>query len=157
MSRGGAGGQGEIGLFRACVAGWARHNAARCAWMLLLAARQEVAKKRAKTFPLGTPLAGAQTTLRWRSTHICAELCKFRSCVGVLMIKRQHGSSTHDAKAKVFAMCYAPLLAQISNKNGKAKTFANSKPILGVRYMRPRWRTFAKTKTPAVHRQNGGQ
>ena len=30
-------------------------------------------------------------------------------------------------------MCYAPLLSQFLSKDGKAKTLANSKPILGVR------------------------
>jgi len=34
-------------------------------------------------------------------------------------------------KTKVFAMCYAPPLAQISNKNGIAKTFANASPSAG--------------------------
>ena len=45
-------------------------------------------------------------------------------------------------------MCYAPLFAQNSNKNGIAKTFANSKPICGVGYMPRRWRTLARQKAP---------
>ena len=47
----------EKRFFADCAAGRARHIAARLAQVLLLAARQEVTKKRAKTFPLGTPLA----------------------------------------------------------------------------------------------------
>ena len=42
-------------FFADCVAGRARHNAARCAFILLLGISQEVAKKETQAFPLGTP------------------------------------------------------------------------------------------------------
>ena len=38
-------------------------------WMLLLGARQEVTKKRAKTFPLGTPLALPLFKEGWGERH----------------------------------------------------------------------------------------
>ena len=62
--------------------------------------------------------------------------------------RKGHASS----EAKVFAMCYAPCVSKnfmlYVGPYGIAKNLANSKPILGVRYMRPRWRTLAKAKSP---------
>ena len=72
------------------------------------------------------------------------------------MEKCEHERRTQATIAKDFALCYAPDFAQISNKNGMAKIFANGKAVCGVRYMPRRWWTLAETKIPAVHRQNGG-
>jgi hypothetical protein len=67
--------------------------------MLLLAARQEVTKKRAKTFPLGTPLA----------------MPLFKACLGEkhrsFFCIARHAATTSGryAKAKSFAGCQGVL------------------------------------------------
>jgi hypothetical protein len=58
-----------------------------------------------------------------RSTHICANRYKFRFCVGVLMVKRQHGSSTQNTIAKVFIDFYAPCVKRNFKRDGKQKLF----------------------------------
>jgi len=75
-------------------------------------------KKGAKGFPLGTPVR-AQTTLRYHFAHVCAKVSRFSFC--------EHGfkkaALTEEVRKqeckKFFAMCYAPLFAQIFSKNGK--------------------------------------
>ena len=73
--------------------------------------------------------------------------------------RKGHASS----EAKVFAMCYAPCVSKnfmlYVGPYGIVKNLANSKPILGVRYMRPRWRTLAKAKAPPfiVERREAGR
>jgi len=41
-------------------------------------------------------------------------------------LRCEHGSNTQHAKAKAFAACNALDFAQVSNKTGKQKSFANS-------------------------------
>ena len=113
--------------------------------MLLLAARQEVTKKRAKPFPLGSPLAGAKTVGDKRlqcfgeDKHIqtlrlqVKETCK-------------HGRRTQHTKQKILSCATHFVLAGISSRNGKAKILASGKPICGVGYMPRRWRILAERR-----------
>ncbi len=79
---------------------------------------------------------------------------------------REAGCASVSAQSKNFSLPQQTQTAtQAAAQTGRrgadpygiAKAIAESKPILGVRYMRPRWRTLAETKIPAVHRQNGGR
>ena len=85
----------------------------------------------------------AKRSRRCRSAPLFAKMCKFSPCVGAWKSKHQHESSAQAIKQKLLPSATRLLFAQISNKDGKAKTFANSKPICGVGYMPRRWRNFA--------------
>jgi hypothetical protein len=98
--------------------------------MLLLASRQEVAKKRAKGKPLEPGSAQIGVTLSLHS-HL-REVLQIQILRSHFDVKCEHGSSTLAAIAKTFALCYAPPFAQILNKNGKAKTLPSS-----CRYKQP--------------------
>jgi hypothetical protein len=76
----------------------------------------------------------AQTSLRYRYTHICAKINKFRFCVRILKQKCEHGSDTHHAIAKVFTICYAPCDNPKFKQNEKKK-FLLSLPAARVGYM----------------------
>jgi len=67
--------QGKALFFSNFSYGRARHIAARFAWVLLLAARQEVAKKRARTFPPGPPFFAALQRERREDTYTLPVLC----------------------------------------------------------------------------------
>jgi hypothetical protein len=80
--------------------------------MLLLVARQEVTKKRAKTFPLGTPLVRAKTVDAPRHQCFC-ENGQFQILRSHFEVKMRTRKMHASRKATVFAICYAPLFAQI--------------------------------------------
>ena len=93
------------------------HTASRCAvpvfCMLLLAARQEVTKKRAKTFPLGSPLPLAG------ERHICF-LC---------IARRVATTSGKYANAKGFAGCQgalSPLIRFLATSWGTPRSSINT-------------------------------
>ena len=140
-------------FFRACVAG---HSPCACgtrSWLLFrcpffVVPQRKGERKGTRTFPPRLPLVRAKRSRRCRSAHLFAKMCKFSPCVGAWKSKHQHESSAQAIKQKLLPSATRLLFAQISNKDGKAKTFANSKPICGVGYMPRRWRDFAKAKAP---------
>ena len=82
--------------------------------------------------PLGTP-ERAQTSLRCRSAHICAKICKFRPCARILMVKCGHGSSTHQTIAKKFCYLLRSNVSVNFEQNGMAKILAKRLPAQKAR------------------------
>ena len=126
--------------------------------MTLLGTPQEVSKKRAKTFPLGTPFVRAQTTLRYRYTHVCAKIYKFSFCARILIenrfrqaeitsflvgIRKQeniacgHESSRTLQQPNFFASCNAPYVRKDFKENGKSKILARRLPAQSSRRRNP--------------------
>jgi hypothetical protein len=98
-------------------------------YAISLSLNKEMAKEnQPRGLPLEPHSAQIDVTLfrpcrNGRSTHICANRYKFRFCVGVLMVKRQHGSSTQNTIAKVFTDFYAPCVKRNFKRDGKQKLF----------------------------------
>jgi len=125
-------------------------------FILCHAAKNEP-RKRAKGFPLGTPVR-AQTTLRYHFAHVCAKPSKFSFC--------EHGFKkaaltevARTQKSKNF--CYLLRAAVRTNFKRKrdSKSPCQQQTHLGRVLMRPRWRTLVKAKTPPfiVRTAGGGE
>ena len=93
-------------------------------FILCHAAKNEP-RKRAK----GSPWIPNCAQKRLHSNHVFAKCCKFRFCVGVLMVKRQHEGHTQQVKAKIFAVCYAPCVSRNFKQNETAKALAKLLPV----------------------------
>jgi len=114
-------------------------------------------RKDAQAFPLGTPLSARQNCRRSRASNILAEMNIFRFCVGVLIIKRQHGRVTHGAKAKFFYHVQrTPVRTNFKQKRESKNSCQKQTHLRGGIYA-PQMEDACKSKIPAVHRRNGGR